>query len=173
MTLQFVVVAWLVGVVLPQIGQQPVPTTECPEYDRVTYSPPGRDWPGSIVVENRSAEPARVEQRGRLERSPHGTAAFILREPDTTQAGPWTTVIDVFGNQARPVHLRIRLTDHLSGGVRVRWLNEQLLWIQMWRGRVVSTDMILDVETARFVYERDADYNRLIVPCSMKAGVSK
>jgi hypothetical protein len=57
--------------------------------------------------------------------------------------------------------------------VRVSWLNEKLVPLQMWRGRILSTDMILDVETRRLVYEQDANYNSLIVPCSMKSGIRK
>ena len=91
-----------------------------------------------------------------------------MREPDTTKPGPWTSVVEVFGNEARPIHIRIRLTDHRSGGVRARWLNEELLWLQMWRGRIVSTDMILNVDSGQFIYEQDANSNSLIVPCSMK-----
>jgi hypothetical protein len=106
-------------------------------------------------------------------RSPQGTAAYVVREPDTNEPGPWTTEIEVFGNKGRPIHLKIRISDHTSGGVRTRWLNEKLLWLQMWRGRIVSTDMILDIDTRRFIYQEDANYNGLIVRCSMKIGIPK
>jgi hypothetical protein len=33
--------------------------------------------------------------------------------------------------------------------------------------------MILNVDTGQFIYEQDANYNSLIVPCSMKRGVPK
>jgi hypothetical protein len=175
MNLQWLLVNGLLAVVSSIGGQQSTPSATCPEYDRVAYSAPRKDWPGSIRVANVFGEsPVSPGVAGKdLRWSPHGTASYTLREPDTTKPGPWTTVVEVFGNEARSIHLRIRLTDHLSGGVRAHWLNEQLLWLQMWRGRIVSTDMILNVDTGQFIYEQDANYNSLIVPCSMKRGVPK
>jgi hypothetical protein len=158
-----------------RFSQQPVASTTCPEYDHVAYSEVRRDWPGTIQVENLPRESrARREAAGSdLKRSPHGTASYTLQTADTTKPGPWTSVIDVFGNAARPIHLRIRVSDPHQGDVRAHWLNEQLLWLQIWRGRIVSTDAILNVETGRFIYEQDANYNALIVPCSMRRGVPK
>jgi hypothetical protein len=174
MNMQWLLVNKLLAALLLTGPQQPVPSATCPEYDRVAYSAPHKDWPGSILVENISGESrASAGTHRNLQRSSQGTASYVLREPDTTKPGPWTTIVDVFGNKARPVHLRIRFTDHLSRGVRARWLNEQLLWLQVWRGRIASTDMILNVDTGQFIYEQDANYNSLIVPCSMKRGVPK
>ncbi len=175
MNLQGLLATSLLAVLSWTGGQQSTSSATCPEYDRVSYSPPRQDLPGSIQVENVPGG-SRVSPKvagKRLQRSPLGTASYILREPDTTKPGPWTSVVEVFGNEARPIHIRIRLTDHPSGGVRARWLNEQLLWLQMWRGRIVSTDMILNVDSGLFIYEQDANSNSLIVPCSMKPGVPK
>jgi hypothetical protein len=155
------------------VGQEPPGKGECPGYDRVIYSAPRRDWPGSIVVENVPGASRPVPPPSELHHSDQDTASYFVREPDTTKPGPWTTIVEVFGNEARPIHLRIRIADHASGGVRTRWLNEKLLWLQVWRGRIVSTDMILDIETQRFVYEQDANYNSLILPCSTKPGAPK
>ena len=175
MNVQWLLVHSLLALLSWNGGQQSMSSAACPEYDRVEYSAPRKDWPGSIRVEKVPGE-SRVSPDASgedLQRSPQGTASYVLREPNTTQPGPWTSVVEVFGNEARVIHLRIRLTDHLSGGVRVHWLNEQLLWLQMWRGRIVSTDMILNVDSGQFVYEQDADYNSLIVPCSMKRRIPK
>jgi hypothetical protein len=43
----------------------------------------------------------------------------------------------------------------------------------VWRGRIASTDMILNVDTGQVIYEQDANYNSLIIPCLMKRGVPK
>ena len=156
--------------------QDPPPSTadDCREYDRVSYAAPRRDWPGSIVVERVPADALRrAADRTDVHRSPYGTAAYIFHEPDTTQPGPWTTIVEISGNTARPIRLRVRLDGHTSGGARARWISEKLLWLQLWRGRILSTDAILDIETGRLVYEEDAYYNSLILPCSMKTAVPK
>ena len=153
-------------------AEQPPPVTECPQYDRVEYSASQRG--PAIVVEGLAAlpSPATVAQDERHV-SPHGTASYTVREPDTSKPGPWSTGIEIHGNKARPINLTLRTAEHISGGVRVRWLNEQLLWLQVWRGRIVSTDVIFDIETRRVIYEQEANYNGLIVPCSMRIGAPK
>ena len=90
-----------------------------------------------------------------------------------TEPGPWNTDIQITGNKARPIRLAVRITDHGNGGVRAQWLNEKLLWLQVWRGRIVSTDAILDIEAGRLIWQQDANYNSLILPCSMKVPVAK
>lgn len=142
---------------------------DCPEYDSVGYSAVNREWPGSMIVERLNGGEA-VESAAKAEphKSPHGTASYVVCEPDTTKPGPWVTRVEIVGNKARPIRLVVRMQDHLSGGARVRWLNEKLLWLQLWRGRIVSTDAVLNIETGRFVYEEDANDNSFIVPCSMK-----
>jgi hypothetical protein len=41
--------------------------------------------------------------------------------------------------------------------VRIRWINEKLLYIRVWWGRVLGTDMILDVETESMIFKEMID----------------
>ena len=149
-------------------SQKPASSLECPELDSVLYRQAQPDALANIALE-RPVGAAKAPARGLgVHRTPQGTAWFVMREPDTTKPGPSSTSIDVIGNKARNLRLRLRLSDHASGGVRANWLNEKLLWVQVWRGRIASTDMILDVDTGRFIYQQDANYNAFIVPCAMK-----
>ena len=152
----------------PGSAQKPASSLECPELDRILYRQVQPDALANITLE-RPPGAAEAPARGLdVHRTPQGTASFVMREPDTTKPGPWSTSIEVVGNKARNLRLRLRLSNHISGGVRANWLNEKLLWVQVWRGRIASTDMILDVDTGRFIYQQDANYNSLIVPCAMK-----
>ena len=65
--------------------------------------------------------------------------------------------MDVRGNAARALDLSVTFLNHASGGVRANWLNERLLFLQAWRGRIVSTDLILDVEAKEFVHRDTAN----------------
>ena len=144
-------------------GSAPV---QCPGSDAVGYSAPNPSLPGSVTVEVLGPG-AKAAVRGTPHKSPYGTASFRVREPRANGPMVADTVVEVVGNNARPLHLQITLARY-EIGVQVKWLNEKLLWIQMWRGRIVSTDAILDVETGQFVYEEDANYGSFIVPCHMK-----
>jgi hypothetical protein len=121
----------------------------------------------SIDALSRTAVDAQVRGLGPTD-SPQGTAAFFLGTPTTTEPGPWSTTVYIRGNAARPISLAVRFSDHGSGGVRAQWLNEKLLFLQVWRGRIVSTDLILDIETQKFVYQESANYAVLILPCDSR-----
>jgi hypothetical protein len=142
------------------------PPDEGQNYDRVAYAPaPPEALREVTVTPFRTGLPGAPELAGLpAHRSPHGTAFYVMRHPDTTRARPWTTTIHVFGNKARPLGLRIEAANHISGGVRASWINEKLLWLQVWRGRIVSTDLILNIETAQFLYSEEANYGILLLP---------
>jgi hypothetical protein len=52
--------------------------------------------------------------------------------------------------------LELTFVDESNGGVKVEWLNEKLLFGQVWWGRIYSTDFILDVEQGKFIYREMA-----------------
>jgi hypothetical protein len=85
--------------------------------------------------------------------------------------GPWNTVLYVFGNRARPVRLRISFRDHGNGGVHAQWINEKLLFADVWWGRIASTDLIINVDNSNVLYVEDADYGSIIMPCSEKTKI--
>jgi len=100
--------------------------------------------------------------------SPHGTRWLIARDPDFTREGPWTTTLYVFGNRVNAGILRIQFHDHGNGGVHEKWVNEKLLAADVWWGRILSTDLVLNVETGKWIYAEEADYSVTIQPCEDK-----
>ncbi|HEX6974965.1 MAG TPA: hypothetical protein VF147_11215, partial [Vicinamibacterales bacterium] len=139
---------------------------DCPDHNVVEYSVPAPEYPASIRVEM-SAAPTGGGVRGVPHRSPHGTASYRMREAPAGGSTPAATIVEVLGNKGRPLHVVITIADYMKAPT-VRWVNEKLLWLQVWRGRIVSTDAILDVETGRLMYREDANYNSILVPCDMK-----
>ena len=98
--------------------------------------------------------------------STHTTSSYsYLSKPDFTQPGPYNTDIAVSGTTAHPVNLTLEFKDHANNDVTPIWLNEKLLFIRVWWGRIVSTDMVLDIETGKFLYAQEANYWSLGEPC--------
>jgi len=151
------------------------PAEEWQSYDRVKYAPAPPEALREITVTRvPTASPGAPELAGLpAHRSPHGTAFYVTRHPDTTRPGPWTTTLYVCGNKARPLGLKIEVADHISAGVRANWINEKLLWLQVWRGRIVSTDLILDIEKAQFLYTEEANYGILILPLEERKQIAQ
>jgi hypothetical protein len=48
--------------------------------------------------------------------------------------------------------------------VRPRWINDKLVFLEVWWGRIRATDMMLEVERAKWIYMQDADYSGMSLP---------
>ena len=60
---------------------------------------------------------------------------------------------------------RLTFVDHSNNSPNAEWLNEKLLFVQVWWGQVVSTDMVFDTEKGQFVYKEMANYSEITEPC--------
>jgi hypothetical protein len=78
--------------------------------------------------------------------------------------GPWTTTVII--GDGHGAFLQLVFPNHGNGGVSSEWLNEKLLFLRIWLGRIVSIDMILDVQSRTIIYSESANYIDLIQPCS-------
>ncbi len=82
--------------------------------------------------------------------SPNGGYSFTAFYPDYSQEPEWSTIIYI--NTERDSLLRLSLINHNNARPEIRWINEKLLFIRVWWGRTVGTDMVLDVEHGEFAY---------------------
>jgi hypothetical protein len=89
--------------------------------------------------------------------SAQGTRWFVEKKPDYMQAGPWSTTIVVGNSSDNKTILRIDVFDH-GNNFHAKWLNEKLIFIEVWWGRVYASDLIVDVEKKRIVYHEVGDY---------------
>jgi hypothetical protein len=96
--------------------------------------------------------------------SPQRTFWLYATQPNYQKDGPWATTVlikSADGNTMR----KLTLIDHGTGGVKLAWLNERLLFVQVWWGRILSTDFILDVQNREFLYQQNAYYGQLMESC--------
>jgi hypothetical protein len=131
----------------------------------VAYAPLGEHARARISIERRSGPPRLPAGPESRQQSPQGTRWLVAVEPDFTRPGPWVTTLAIGGNPTGGEMLRVTFSDHGSGGVRPTWLNEKLLFIQVWWGRIASSDLVLDVERAALLVAEDADLAALLGPC--------
>lgn len=85
---------------------------------------------------------------------------FHVLRPNTSETGPWDTVLSV--DNERAGLLQVVLKSHSSSNVDVKWINEKLLFIRVWWGRVVGTDLILDVEREAFIYREQIHSGNIV-----------
>jgi hypothetical protein len=156
----------LVAMALGQPSPTPNPVTPPVCEDRlVRYVPLGEHARARITVEpvTATAPPSIID--GARHASPQGTRWLVAGEPDYARPGPWNTVLAVHGNPSGAELLRATFRDHASYGVRATWLNEKLLFVQVWWGRIASSDLVIDVERGALLYAQDADLAAFLGPC--------
>ena len=80
------------------------------------------------------------------------TYRFINKNPQNSHAQK----IDLYVHVERPYVLKISFDDINSEGLwsfsDPVWINEKLLFLRAWAGKIAGIDMILDVEAEKFIY---------------------
>jgi hypothetical protein len=74
---------------------------------------------------------------------------FATILPDTAKKGPWNADILVFTERDYLVRVRFRDIHYCRN---IGWVNEKLLRIRVWWGRICATDLIIDVEREQIIY---------------------
>lgn len=152
--------------------QQAPASDDCRDLNVVGYeSPAAGHLKENIVIKkmkDKFIAPSTVDKETE-KISPQGTARLIfLQQPDFTKTGTWDTRARIIGNTAHPVNLMLEFRDHANQYVFADWLNEKLIFLRVWWGRLVSTDLVLNVETGEPLYIEQAEYHDLIIPCEEK-----
>lgn len=97
--------------------------------------------------------------------SPQRTAAFNrVGIADTMKPGPYSSAVEVFSISGDPFAWRLDYFGVIDN-IRLKWLNEELLFVQAWWGTIMSTDMIFNVRSGQFIYAKEANYGSIVQPC--------
>jgi hypothetical protein len=95
-------------------------------------------------------------------RSRNGAYWFGTIEPDQSKPGPWSTTIVI--HNERDYRLQLVLSDHAAAGVKARWITAKLLYVQAWWGRILATEMVVDVEAEKIIYSEQLDCGAIVNP---------
>ncbi len=92
--------------------------------------------------------------------SPNKVYYYMAVKPDFAREGPWSTEIYVYAEKEQLT--RVDLRDHAVYAPEIKWINEKLLFIRVWWGRQVGTDLVIDAETDRIVSREMVEDGRLL-----------
>jgi len=141
-------------------------TENCVDEHVVKYAAENSEWLSRVQIERTA--PAVVEKtlarRSGVVASPIGTGKLFVDQADMTKDAPWTSRVYVVTQSPVANGVIVTVSDHSNGGVRATWLNEKLVFLQVWWGRIRSTDLVLDVGLGRWIYAESADSLALILP---------
>jgi hypothetical protein len=97
--------------------------------------------------------------------SPQGTRWFFEVDPDyTSTKEPWNTSLFIHSGGKTDRVLRVDILDH-GNTLTANWINEKLLFVEVWWGRFASSDVILDVDQGKVLYHELANHIETIQPC--------
>jgi len=106
------------------------------------------------IVANLSLDRMAISFDGETSLSPNGLRSYWTVFPDFAQASPWSTVVYVADADKAGEALRVRIDRHANVTPVVRWINDELLYLQVWWGRIAASDLVLDVVTGEFIYRK-------------------
>lgn len=109
---------------------------------------------GEELLANVSVDQLVISFDGETTSSPNGLRSYWAVFPDFTQEGPWSTVVYVADAYEAGEALRVRINRHANVAPVVRWINDELLYLQVWWGRIAASDLVLDVVTGEFIYRK-------------------
>lgn len=110
------------------------------------------------------------DQDGAYRKSDQGTVAWTyVEQPSFNVEGPWTTHVQIRTLDDRRIAFALEIREHANQAVRLNWLNEKLLFVRIWWGRIVSTDLILDVDRGEWLYVEEANHGAAMAPCQADA----
>jgi hypothetical protein len=130
---------------------------------RVQYTPFDASYSGRIQIKTSIASDLRLSSEKKVFSTQH-TRWLAEAVPDTMKPGPWTTRVYVGADDSDP-NVELSFVDESNGGVDARWLNEKLIFGEVWWGRIYATDFIFDVEQRKFIYREMAHFDELMEPC--------
>ena len=110
---------------------------------------PWSEQPGERAVIVRAAE----KEPDGAKWTPSPTGAYRLRQvdPDFTAPPPWNTRIVI--EAERPEAVIVELRNHGNATAYAIWVNEKLVLVRVWWGRVLGADLLVDAEKGEIVWK--------------------
>jgi hypothetical protein len=143
---------------------EPVPQNQsvmkC-EDAKVKYSPFQEAYAKNILWNKLSSteKPPAVASK---EYSPERDSWKIAVEPDFSKPGPFNHTI-YFGADGSEEVWKLTILDVRD--VRIEFLTEKLVFGQVWVGRIVAVEFVLDLQQHKFIYREMAQYGAKFEPC--------
>lgn len=113
-----------------------------------TYLPFDDSFSKQIILQGAR----KTSYEGERQVSPNQLGLVQAVNPSFSKKAPWSTTLYI--EHANYETLQLSLLNHANIQVASSWINDELLHIKVWWGRVIGSDLILDLSTATFIYKR-------------------
>lgn len=93
--------------------------------------------------------------------NPEKTAYILTCKPDYEKPSPFQEEILIPSDK---FFYKVTLKDISSYETKYEWINNKLIFIRVWLGRVIALNLIFDIEKGSFIYKEVEDYLQTINP---------
>ena len=92
--------------------------------------------------------------------SPNKAYWFSAYYPDMMKPGPYDFRADIYNE--RDYLVRLNVSDVYGNyEQQIKWINEKLLYVKIWWGRVKGVDFILDVESEAVIHKEEVNWGAI------------
>jgi len=119
---------------------------------RIFQTPFDEQWADRIIIEKVPFQESSKEKTF----SPNGAYWFYEQKPDTMKPGPYELSLDIFNERDYLIRLKI-LKVYGNFITDTNWINEKLIYITAWWGRVLGVNLIFDVESEKIIYKENVN----------------
>lgn len=90
--------------------------------------------------------------------SPNGAFKFDITGRSNDADPEWYPRLQIFNERPYLLEIQFPNTKAISGA---EWINENLVFVRLWWGRVAGSDFIVDVEKETIVYQQPIRYGAI------------
>jgi hypothetical protein len=122
------------------------------EKPRLFQTPFDEQWADRITIERVPLKNIEAEKTF----SPNKAYWFYEQKPDTMKPGPYELSLDIYNERDYLIKLKIMevygnfITD-------AKWINEKIVYVRAWWGRVLGFDLLFDVESEKIIYKENVN----------------
>lgn len=116
---------------------------------RSFHTPFNEKWSDRIVIQR--TQFAQVNNKKVF--SPNNAYWYSVAKPDFSKPWPHNLQIDIYNE--RDYLITLQLLDIAHYAIHTKWINEKLVYVRVWLGRVLGIDLIFDVETEQIIYKEN------------------
>lgn len=113
---------------------------------RIYHSAFDEEFKNGIII---SRVKVKYNDQLKKELSPNNAYWYHVQSAAYMKPGPYTTDILIYNE--RPYLISLKLEEHSQYEPKIVWINEKLLYVEVWWGRILGTYIIFDVEKEQVI----------------------
>jgi len=118
---------------------------------RIFQTPFDDHWAERISIEKISFQESQKDKVF----SPNKAYWFSVIEPNSVSSAIRDAQINIYNERDYILCMKLLELNHYQ--ITTKWINEKIIYIRAWWGRVLGFDLLFDVEIEKFIYKENVN----------------